>query len=88
MYQAFINGYRLVEVSHGKPYYVYCVELFETDSGTRYFSERRYSEFSALHRTVCFSFFFRIATFSSFCGYDVYHGTNLKYIFNNFIINL
>ncbi|XP_047364945.1 sorting nexin-24-like isoform X2 [Vespa velutina] len=52
MYQAFINGYRLVEVSHGRPYYVYCVELFETDSGIRYFSERRYSEFSALHRTL------------------------------------
>lgn len=52
MYQAFINGYRLVEVSHGRPYYVYCVELFETDSGTRYFSERRYSEFSSLHRTL------------------------------------
>lgn len=90
MYQAFINGYRLVEVSHGRPYYVYCVELFETDSGTRYFSERRYSEFSALHRTVCFSvlsfFFFRIPMFSfCLCGYDVRREIKLKYIFNNFL---
>lgn len=52
MYQVFISGYRLAEVSHGKPYYVYCIEVLETESGTRYFIERRYSEFSALHRTV------------------------------------
>lgn len=52
MYQVFISGYRLAEVSHGKPYYVYCVEVLETESGTRYFIERRYSEFSALHRTL------------------------------------
>lgn len=52
MYQVFINGYRLAEVSHGKPYYVYCVEVSEPDAGTRYFIERRYSEFSALHRTL------------------------------------
>ncbi|XP_076676952.1 sorting nexin-24 isoform X2 [Andrena cerasifolii] len=52
MYQAFINGYRLAEVSHGKPYYVYCIEVLETGSGSRYFVERRYSEFSALHRTL------------------------------------
>ncbi|KOC67345.1 Sorting nexin-24 [Habropoda laboriosa] len=52
MYQVFISGYRLVEVSHGKPYYVYCIEVLETETGTRYFIERRYSEFSALHRTL------------------------------------
>ncbi|XP_076651662.1 sorting nexin-24 [Halictus rubicundus] len=52
MYQVFISGYRLAEVSHGKPYYVYCIEVLETKSGTRYFVERRYSEFSALHRTL------------------------------------
>lgn len=52
MYQVFISGYRLAEVSHGKPYYVYCVEVFEPSSGSRYFIERRYSEFSALHRTL------------------------------------
>ncbi|XP_033192201.1 sorting nexin-24 [Bombus vancouverensis nearcticus] len=52
MYQAFISGYRLAEVSHGKPYYVYCIEVLESESGTRYFVERRYSEFNALHRTL------------------------------------
>ncbi|CAL7948371.1 unnamed protein product [Xylocopa violacea] len=52
MYQAFINGYRLAEVPHGKPYYVYCVEVLESETGTRYFIERRYSEFSVLHRTL------------------------------------
>ncbi|XP_031847234.1 sorting nexin-24 [Nomia melanderi] len=52
MYQVFISRYRLAEVSHGKPYYVYCIEVLETESGTRYFIERRYSEFSALHRTL------------------------------------
>lgn len=53
MYEAFISGYRLADVSHGKPYYVYCIEILESKSGTRYFIERRYSEFSALHRKVC-----------------------------------
>lgn len=52
MYQVLISRYRLADVSHGKPYYVYCVEVLESESGTRYFIERRYSEFSALHRTV------------------------------------
>lgn len=52
MYQVFISGYRLAEASHGKPYYVYCVEVFEGSTGARYFIERRYSEFSALHRTL------------------------------------
>lgn len=52
MYEAFISGYRLADVSHGKPYYVYCVEVLESKTGTRYFIERRYSEFSALHRTL------------------------------------
>lgn len=53
MYQVSINGYRLADVSHGKPYYVYCIEVLESESGARYFTERRYSEFSSLHRTVC-----------------------------------
>lgn len=52
MYQVFISGYRLAEVSHGKPYYVYCIEVLESESGIRYFIERRYSEFNALHRTL------------------------------------
>ncbi|XP_076237478.1 sorting nexin-24 [Calliopsis andreniformis] len=52
MYQAFISGYRLAEVSHGKSYYVYCIEVSESESGSRYFIEKRYSEFSALHRTL------------------------------------
>ncbi|XP_076623622.1 sorting nexin-24 [Colletes latitarsis] len=52
MYQVFISRYRLADVSHGKPYYVYCIEVLESESGTRYFIERRYSEFSALHRTL------------------------------------
>ncbi|XP_078033388.1 sorting nexin-24 isoform X2 [Augochlora pura] len=52
MYQVFISGYRLAEVSHGKPYYVYCIKVLETKCGARYFVERRYSEFSALHRTL------------------------------------
>ncbi|XP_076177234.1 sorting nexin-24 [Ptiloglossa arizonensis] len=52
MYQVLISRYRLADVSHGKPYYVYCVEVLESESGTRYFIERRYSEFSALHRTL------------------------------------
>lgn len=52
MYQVFISGYRLAEVSHGKPYYVYCIEVLEPETGTRYYIERRYSQFSALHRTL------------------------------------
>lgn len=43
---------RLADVSHGKPYYVYCIEVHESKTGTRHFIERRYSEFSALHRTL------------------------------------
>ncbi|KZC09988.1 PREDICTED: sorting nexin-24-like [Dufourea novaeangliae] len=52
MYQVFISRYRLAEVSHGKPYYVYCIEVLESERGTQHFIERRYSEFSALHRTL------------------------------------
>ncbi|XP_014478149.1 PREDICTED: sorting nexin-22-like [Dinoponera quadriceps] len=52
MYEAFINGYRLADVLHGKPYYVYCIEVLESKTNTRYFIEKRYSEFSALHRTL------------------------------------
>ncbi|XP_012228759.1 sorting nexin-22-like [Linepithema humile] len=52
MYEVFISGYRLAEVSHGKPYYVYCIEILELKTGTRYYIERRYSEFSALHRAL------------------------------------
>ncbi|KAM0731177.1 Sorting nexin-24 [Formica fusca] len=52
MYETFISGYRLADVSHGKPYYVYCIEILESQTGTRYTIERRYSEFSALHRTL------------------------------------
>ncbi|CAK9818729.1 Sorting nexin-24 [Anthophora plagiata] len=52
MYQVFISGYRLAEVSHGKPYYVYCIEVLESETGTRYFIQRRYSEFSVLHRAL------------------------------------
>ncbi|KAG5325176.1 SNX24 protein, partial [Pseudoatta argentina] len=52
MYEAFINGYRLADVSHGKSYYVYCIEVLESKTGTQHFIERRYSEFSALHRKV------------------------------------
>lgn len=52
MYEAFISGYHLADVSHGKPYYVYCIEILESRTGTRYFIEKRYSEFSALHRKV------------------------------------
>lgn len=54
MYEAFISGYHLAEVSHGKPYYVYRIEILESQTGTQYSIERRYSEFSALHRTVCY----------------------------------
>ncbi|XP_054006675.1 sorting nexin-24-like [Hylaeus anthracinus] len=52
MYQVFIRRYRLADVPHGKPYYVYCIEVLESERGTRYFIEKRYSEFSALHRTL------------------------------------
>ncbi|XP_015594727.1 sorting nexin-24 isoform X2 [Cephus cinctus] len=52
MYQVFISGYRLAEVSHGKPYYVYTVEVVESANNIRHFVEKRYSEFNALHRTL------------------------------------
>ncbi|XP_020289017.1 sorting nexin-22-like [Pseudomyrmex gracilis] len=52
MYEASISGYHLAEVSHGKPYYVYRIEILESKTGTRYYIERRYSEFSALHRAL------------------------------------
>ncbi|XP_012532355.1 sorting nexin-24 [Monomorium pharaonis] len=52
MYEVLINGYRLADVSHGKPYYVYCIEILESKTGARYSIEKRYSEFSALHRKL------------------------------------
>lgn len=52
MYQVFISGYRLANVSHGKPYYVYTVEMLDSNNGARYLIEKRYSEFNTLHRVV------------------------------------
>lgn len=52
MYQIFISGYHLADVPHGKPYYVYSVEMVHSINGTRHFVEKRYSEFNALHRLV------------------------------------
>ncbi|XP_066598833.1 sorting nexin-24-like [Prorops nasuta] len=52
MYQVSITGYRLAEESHGKPYYAYCIEVLEPNSGIQYFIEKRYSEFNSLHRTL------------------------------------
>ena len=57
MYQVFISGYRLAEVPHGKPYYVYTVEMVDSSNGARHFVEKRYSEFNALHRLVMYSIF-------------------------------
>lgn len=52
MYQIFISGYRLAEVTHGKPYYVYSIEMIHSINGTRHYIEKRYSEFNALHRLL------------------------------------
>ncbi|XP_012280749.1 sorting nexin-24 [Orussus abietinus] len=52
MYQIFISGYRLANVSHGKPYYVYSIEVILPNSGMRHLIEKRYSEFNALHRML------------------------------------
>ncbi|XP_011497399.1 PREDICTED: sorting nexin-24-like [Ceratosolen solmsi marchali] len=52
MYQIFISGYRLANVSHGKPYYVYAVEMVDSNNGFRYLVEKRYSEFNTLHRML------------------------------------
>ncbi|XP_001607242.2 sorting nexin-24 [Nasonia vitripennis] len=52
MYQVFISGYRLANVSHGKPYYVYTVEMVDSNNGARYLIEKRYSEFNTLHRML------------------------------------
>lgn len=52
MYQIFISGYHLADVPHGKPYYVYSVEMVHSINGTRHFVEKRYSEFNALHRLL------------------------------------
>lgn len=52
MHQVFISGYRLVSISHGKPYYVYTVEMVDSNNGARYLIEKRYSEFNNLHRMV------------------------------------
>lgn len=52
MYQIVITGYHLVTMPQGKPYYVYTIEMEDTDNGRRYLVERRYSEFNSLHRMV------------------------------------
>ena len=54
MYQVFISGYHLTSVTHGKPYYVYVVETTNSNNGVRHLIEKRYSEFSTLHRMVIF----------------------------------
>ncbi|KAK0161977.1 hypothetical protein PV327_008367 [Microctonus hyperodae] len=52
MYQVFISGYRLAEVAYGKPYYVYNIQITESNSCVKYTIERRYSEFNTLHRLL------------------------------------
>lgn len=52
MYHVFISGYRLVEADHGKSFYVYTIEVTDTDTTVKYTIERRYSAFNALHRRV------------------------------------
>lgn len=69
MYQIFISGYRLAEVTHGKPYYVYSIEMIHSINGTRHYIEKRYSEFNALHRLVIYIF----------CNYlNVFNKSNKK----------
>lgn len=59
MYQLFISGYHLANVSQGKPYYVYTVEMIDSNSGLKHVTDKRYSEFNTLHRMVsnCISYF-------------------------------
>ncbi|XP_046619750.1 sorting nexin-24-like isoform X5 [Neodiprion virginianus] len=52
MYQVFITGYRLVEVSYTKPYHVYTIEVLQPNSSLRHIVEKRYSEFNTLHRML------------------------------------
>ncbi|XP_058799380.1 sorting nexin-24-like [Phymastichus coffea] len=52
MYQVFISGYRLANISQGKPYYVYIIEMVGSSNGHRYLIEKRYSEFNTLHRML------------------------------------
>ncbi|XP_057320126.1 sorting nexin-24-like [Microplitis mediator] len=52
MYHVFISGYRLVEADHGKSFYVYTIEVTDTDTAVKYTIERRYSAFNALHRRL------------------------------------
>ncbi|XP_043282582.1 sorting nexin-24-like [Venturia canescens] len=52
MYQVSISGYRLAEVTHGKRFYVYTIEVRDTRGGAKYSINRRYSEFNALHRAL------------------------------------
>ncbi|XP_015112764.1 sorting nexin-24-like isoform X2 [Diachasma alloeum] len=52
MYRVFITGYRLAEVTHGKSFYVYTIQLTDANSGIKYSIERRYSEFNSLHRML------------------------------------
>ncbi|XP_014203767.1 sorting nexin-24-like isoform X2 [Copidosoma floridanum] len=52
MYQVLISGYYLTNVSSGKPYYVYTIELLDLTDQTKYIIEKRYSEFSSLHNVL------------------------------------
>ncbi|KAH0545684.1 sorting nexin-24-like [Cotesia glomerata] len=52
MYHVFISGYRLVEADHGKSFYVYTIEVTDTNTTAKYTIERRYSAFNALHRRL------------------------------------
>ncbi|XP_063995277.1 sorting nexin-24-like isoform X2 [Diachasmimorpha longicaudata] len=52
MYRVFITGYRLAEITHGKSFYVYTIQLTDANSGIKYSIERRYSEFNSLHRML------------------------------------
>ncbi|XP_011311016.1 sorting nexin-22-like isoform X2 [Fopius arisanus] len=52
MYRVFITGYRLAEVTHGKSFYVYTVQVTDSNSGIKHSIERRYSEFNSLRRML------------------------------------
>jgi hypothetical protein len=69
MYQILISGYRLANVSHGKPYHVYIVEMIDLHNGFRYLIEKRYSEFNTLHRMVIFFFYSYCTDYYSHCIY-------------------
>lgn len=73
MYQVYVNSYRLVHVTHGKPYYIYNVDVINRLTGDSHQIHKRYSEFNALHRMVIVLYYTYLSTLHVYTYYVIVH---------------